>query len=104
MGSPDLVMLLLCSNETLRCRLQRRAAQLGLLGDSSHALRRRLDTFQRDIVSVSKYYRQLHLLTQVDCSHTQTHTTHNKHTHNRHTQTQQRHNKHTDRHTHTINT
>ncbi|XP_028269842.1 adenylate kinase isoenzyme 5-like [Parambassis ranga] len=66
MGSPDLVMLLLCSNETLRCRLQRRAAQLGLLGDSSHALRRRLDSFQRDIVSVSKYYRQLHLLTQVD--------------------------------------
>ncbi|XP_070689533.1 adenylate kinase isoenzyme 5-like [Pempheris klunzingeri] len=65
-GSPDLVMLLLCSNETLRCRLQRRATQLGLLGDSSHALRRRLEAFQRDIVSISRYYRQLHLLTQVD--------------------------------------
>ncbi|XP_051250609.1 adenylate kinase isoenzyme 5-like isoform X2 [Dicentrarchus labrax] len=65
-GSPDLVMLLLCSNETLRCRLQRRATQLGLLGDNSYALRRRLETFQRDIVSISRYYRQLHLLTQVD--------------------------------------
>ncbi|XP_070820699.1 uncharacterized protein [Chaetodon trifascialis] len=65
-GSPDLVMLLLCSNETLRCRLQRRATHLGLLGDNSHALGRRLETFQRDIVSISKYYRQLHLLTQVD--------------------------------------
>ncbi|XP_076586968.1 uncharacterized protein LOC143320850 isoform X1 [Chaetodon auriga] len=65
-GSPDLVMLLLCSNETLRCRLQRRATHLGLLGDNSHALRRRLETFQRDIVSISRYYRQLHLLTQVD--------------------------------------
>ncbi|XP_035514093.1 adenylate kinase isoenzyme 5-like [Morone saxatilis] len=65
-GSPDLVMLLLCSNETLRCRLQRRATQLGLLGDNSHALQRRLETFQRDIVSISRYYRQLHLLTQVD--------------------------------------
>uniref|UniRef100_UPI0037E72129 adenylate kinase isoenzyme 5-like n=1 Tax=Semicossyphus pulcher TaxID=241346 RepID=UPI0037E72129 len=65
-GSPDLVMLLLCSNETLCCRLQRRATELGLLGDSSHALRKRLDTFQRDIVSISRYYRQLHLLTQVN--------------------------------------
>ncbi|XP_073321920.1 adenylate kinase isoenzyme 5-like [Pagrus major] len=65
-GSPDLVMLLLCSNETLRCRLQRRATQLGLLGDNSHALRRRLEMFQRDIVSISRYYRQLHLQTQVD--------------------------------------
>ncbi|XP_068559605.1 adenylate kinase isoenzyme 5-like [Cebidichthys violaceus] len=65
-GSPDLVMLLLCSNETLCCRLQQRATQLGLLGDSSHALRRRLEAFQRDIVSISRYYRQLHLLTQVD--------------------------------------
>ncbi|XP_044052053.1 adenylate kinase isoenzyme 5-like [Siniperca chuatsi] len=65
-GSPDLVMLLLCSNETLCCRLQRRATRLGLLGDNSHVLRRRLETFQRDIVSISRYYRQLHLLTQVD--------------------------------------
>ncbi|KAG7999717.1 Adenylate kinase isoenzyme 5 [Nibea albiflora] len=65
-GSPDVVMLLLCSNETLRCRLQRRAAQLDLLGDNSHALRRRLEAFQRDAVSVRRYYRQLHLLTQVD--------------------------------------
>ncbi|XP_054467270.1 adenylate kinase isoenzyme 5-like [Anoplopoma fimbria] len=64
-GSPDLVMLLLCSNETLRCRLQQRATQLGLLGDNSHALRRRLETFQRDIVSISRYYGQLHLLIQV---------------------------------------
>ncbi|XP_059193430.1 adenylate kinase isoenzyme 5-like [Centropristis striata] len=65
-GCPDLVMLLLCSNQTLRCRLQQRATQLGLLGDNSHALRRRLETFQRDVVSISRYYRQLHLLTQVD--------------------------------------
>ncbi|KAM8759743.1 adenylate kinase isoenzyme 5-like isoform 2-T2 [Acanthopagrus schlegelii] len=65
-GSPDLVMLLLCSNETLRCRLQQRATQLGLLGDNSHALRRRLEMFQRDIVSISRYYRQLHLQIQVD--------------------------------------
>ncbi|XP_049908016.1 adenylate kinase isoenzyme 5-like [Epinephelus moara] len=65
-GSPDLVVLLLCSNQTLRCRLQKRAALLGLLGDNSSALRRRLETFQRDIVSTSRYYRQLHLLIQVD--------------------------------------
>ncbi|XP_041793166.1 adenylate kinase isoenzyme 5-like [Chelmon rostratus] len=65
-GSPDLVVLLLCSNETLRCRLQRRATHLGLLGNNSHALQRRLETFQRDIVSISRYYRQLHLETQVD--------------------------------------
>ncbi|CAI5682516.1 adenylate kinase isoenzyme 5 [Oreochromis niloticus] len=64
--SPDLVMLLLCSNEKLRCRLERRATQLGLLGDSRYALQRRLDRFEKDIVSVSRYYRQLHLLTQVD--------------------------------------
>ncbi|XP_075938601.1 uncharacterized protein LOC142939238 [Anarhichas minor] len=51
-GSPDLVILLLCSNETLRCRLQQRGTQLGLLGDNSHALRRRLEIFQRDIVSI----------------------------------------------------
>ncbi|CAJ1069349.1 adenylate kinase 5%2C like [Xyrichtys novacula] len=65
-GSPDLVMLLLCSNETLRGRLQRRASELGLLGDSSHAFRKRLDTFQKDIVSVRRYYKQLKLLKQVD--------------------------------------
>ncbi|XP_071328499.1 adenylate kinase isoenzyme 5-like [Trachinotus anak] len=65
-GSPDLVVLLLCSNETLSCRLQQRASQLGLLGDSSHTLQRRLDTFQRDIVSVRRFYRQTHLLIQVD--------------------------------------
>ncbi|XP_063753579.1 adenylate kinase isoenzyme 5-like, partial [Eleginops maclovinus] len=63
-GSPDLVLLLLCSNQTLRCRLQQRATQLGLLGDNSTALRRRLDSFHRDITSVSRYYNQLHLLTQ----------------------------------------
>ncbi|KAK1876194.1 Adenylate kinase isoenzyme 5 [Dissostichus eleginoides] len=55
-GSPDLVLLLLCSNQTLHCRLQQRAAQLGLLGDNSTALRRRLDSFHRDITSVSRYY------------------------------------------------
>ncbi|XP_041642968.1 adenylate kinase 5, like [Cheilinus undulatus] len=65
-GSPDLVMLLLCSNDTLRCRLQRRATELGLLGDSSHALRKRLDTFQREIISLRRYYKQLNLLRQVD--------------------------------------
>ncbi|XP_034547157.1 adenylate kinase isoenzyme 5-like [Notolabrus celidotus] len=65
-GSPDLVMLMLSSNETLRCRLQRRATELGLLGDSSHAFRKRLDTFQRNIVSVRRYYKQLKLLRQVD--------------------------------------
>ncbi|KAM7017718.1 adenylate kinase isoenzyme 5-like [Tautogolabrus adspersus] len=65
-GSPDLVMLLLCSNETLRCRLQRRATELGLLGDSSYALRKRIDSFQRDIISVRRYYKQLNLLKQVD--------------------------------------
>ncbi|XP_070759831.1 adenylate kinase isoenzyme 5-like [Enoplosus armatus] len=65
-GSPDLVMLLLCSNEMLHCRLQQQATRLGLLGDNSHALRRRLEMFQRDIVSISRYYRPLQLLTQVD--------------------------------------
>ncbi|XP_051806949.1 adenylate kinase isoenzyme 5-like isoform X2 [Acanthochromis polyacanthus] len=65
-GSPDLVLLLVCSNETLRGRLRRRAARLGLLGDGDQTLQRRLDRFQRDIVSISRYYRQLHLLTQVD--------------------------------------
>ncbi|XP_029960810.1 adenylate kinase 5, like [Salarias fasciatus] len=65
-GRPDLVLLLLCSDQTLRCRLQRRAATLGLLGDGGHALQRCLDTFHRDIVSIVRYYNQLHLLTQVD--------------------------------------
>uniref|UniRef100_A0A672GZ63 Uncharacterized protein n=1 Tax=Salarias fasciatus TaxID=181472 RepID=A0A672GZ63_SALFA len=51
-GRPDLVLLLLCSDQTLRCRLQRRAATLGLLGDGGHALQRCLDTFHRDIVSI----------------------------------------------------
>ncbi|KAM4577543.1 adenylate kinase isoenzyme 5-like [Odontesthes bonariensis] len=58
--------MLLCSNQTLRWRLQRRATGLGLLGDSSHALQRHLDRFQRNIISISRYYKQLHLLTQVD--------------------------------------
>uniref|UniRef100_A0A3Q1EU18 Uncharacterized protein n=1 Tax=Acanthochromis polyacanthus TaxID=80966 RepID=A0A3Q1EU18_9TELE len=48
-GSPDLVLLLVCSNETLRGRLRRRAARLGLLGDGDQTLQRRLDRFQRDI-------------------------------------------------------
>ncbi|XP_040897835.1 adenylate kinase isoenzyme 5-like [Toxotes jaculatrix] len=65
-GSPDLVMLLLCSNETLSCRLQQRATRLGLLGNSKSTFQRRLDTFQRDIISVQRYYKQTHLLTQVD--------------------------------------
>ncbi|KAK5910624.1 hypothetical protein CesoFtcFv8_004445 [Champsocephalus esox] len=65
-GSPDLVLLLLCSNQTLHFRLQQRAAQLGLLGDNITALRRGLDSFHRDITSVSRYYKQLHVLTQVD--------------------------------------
>uniref|UniRef100_A0A3B4ZF65 Uncharacterized protein n=1 Tax=Stegastes partitus TaxID=144197 RepID=A0A3B4ZF65_9TELE len=55
-GSPDLVMMLVCSNEMLRGRLQRRAAQLGLLGDSSHTLQRRLDRFQRDIVLIIDWF------------------------------------------------
>uniref|UniRef100_A0AAQ5ZTM8 Nucleoside-diphosphate kinase n=1 Tax=Amphiprion ocellaris TaxID=80972 RepID=A0AAQ5ZTM8_AMPOC len=65
-GSPDLVLMLVCSNEMLRGRLQRRAARLGLLGDGDHTLQRRLDRFQRDIVSISRYYRQLTCRPPVD--------------------------------------
>ncbi|XP_078141536.1 adenylate kinase isoenzyme 5 [Centroberyx gerrardi] len=65
-GSPDLVVLLICSSQTLRCRLERRAALRGRLDDSSHALRRRLETFHQNILPITRYYQHQDLLRQID--------------------------------------
>ncbi|XP_071371001.1 adenylate kinase isoenzyme 5-like, partial [Centroberyx affinis] len=65
-GSPDLVVLLVCSSQTLSCRLERRAAQRGRLDDSSHALRRRLETFHQNILAITRYYQHQDLLRQID--------------------------------------
>uniref|UniRef100_A0A667YK89 Adenylate kinase 5, like n=1 Tax=Myripristis murdjan TaxID=586833 RepID=A0A667YK89_9TELE len=65
-GCPDLVVLLACSNQTLRFRLEQRATRRGRLDDSSHALRRRLETFHQNIRPIATYYQQQDLLRQID--------------------------------------
>ncbi|XP_067087033.1 adenylate kinase 5, like [Osmerus mordax] len=65
-GSPDLVILLACSNRELRLRLERRAAQHGRPDDNSHAIEKRLETFKHNITPIAKYYQERVLLLRVD--------------------------------------
>ncbi|XP_078281886.1 adenylate kinase isoenzyme 5-like isoform X1 [Rhinoraja longicauda] len=65
-GSPDLVLLLACSNHQLRQRLERRAAQHGRLDDNSHAIERRVDTFKQNISLIVKYYQEKELIVRLD--------------------------------------
>lgn len=64
-GSPDLVLLLACSNHQLRQRLERRAAQHGRLDDNSHAIERRVETFKQNISLIAKYYQEKELIVRL---------------------------------------
>ncbi|CAB1321481.1 unnamed protein product, partial [Coregonus sp. 'balchen'] len=52
-GSPDLVILLACSNQQLRQRLEQRAAQQGRPDDNTHAIEKRLETFKHNIPPIA---------------------------------------------------
>ncbi|KAJ8397130.1 hypothetical protein AAFF_G00009840 [Aldrovandia affinis] len=65
-GSPDLVVLLACSNQQLRQRLEKRAAQQGRPDDNAHAIERRLDTFKQNISLIAKYYQERALIVRID--------------------------------------
>ncbi|MBN3301596.1 KAD5 kinase, partial [Amia calva] len=64
-GSPDLVVLLACSNQQLRQRLEKRATQQGRPDDNAHAIERRLDTFKQNISLIAKYYQERALIVKV---------------------------------------
>ncbi|XP_018614937.1 adenylate kinase isoenzyme 5-like isoform X1 [Scleropages formosus] len=65
-GSPDLVVLLACSNQQLRQRLEKRAAQQGRPDDNTHAIERRLETFKQNITLIAKYYQERALIVRID--------------------------------------
>ncbi|KAL4623330.1 adenylate kinase isoenzyme 5-like isoform X1 [Arapaima gigas] len=65
-GSPDLVVLLACSNQQLRQRLEKRATQQGRPDDNAHAIERRLDTFKQNITLIAKYYQERALIVRID--------------------------------------
>ncbi|KAL2092341.1 hypothetical protein ACEWY4_012139 [Coilia grayii] len=65
-GSPDLVILLACSNQQLRQRLERRAAQQGRPDDNAHAIEKRLETFKHNITLIAKYYQERGLIVRID--------------------------------------
>uniref|UniRef100_W5M820 Adenylate kinase isoenzyme 1 n=1 Tax=Lepisosteus oculatus TaxID=7918 RepID=W5M820_LEPOC len=65
-GSPDLVVLLACSNQQLRQRLEKRAAQQGRPDDNAHAIERRLETFKQNINLIAKYYQERALIVRID--------------------------------------
>ncbi|KAJ8379750.1 hypothetical protein SKAU_G00005280 [Synaphobranchus kaupii] len=65
-GSPDLVVLLACSNQQLRQRLEKRAAQQGRPDDNAHAIERRLETFKQNISLIAKYYQERALIVRID--------------------------------------
>ncbi|XP_069742031.1 adenylate kinase isoenzyme 5-like isoform X2 [Narcine bancroftii] len=65
-GSPDLVLLLACSNHRLRQRLERRGMQHGRLDDNSHAIERRVETFKQNINLIVKYYQEKELIVRLD--------------------------------------
>ncbi|XP_051749777.1 adenylate kinase 5, like isoform X2 [Ctenopharyngodon idella] len=65
-GSPDLVILLACSNQQLRQRLEKRASQQGRPDDNTHAIEKRLDTFKHNITLIAKYYQERGLIVRVD--------------------------------------
>lgn len=64
-GSPDLVILLACSNQQLRQRLEKRAAQQGRPDDNTHAIEKRLETFKHNITLIAKYYQERGLIVRV---------------------------------------
>ncbi|XP_030647634.1 adenylate kinase 5, like [Chanos chanos] len=65
-GSPDLVILLACSNQQLRQRLEKRAAQQGRPDDNAHAIEKRLDTFKHNITLIAKYYQERGIIVRID--------------------------------------
>ncbi|KAG1951036.1 adenylate kinase isoenzyme [Pimephales promelas] len=65
-GSPDLVILLACSNQQLRQRLEKRASQQGRPDDNTRAIEKRLDTFKHNITLIAKYYQERGLIVRVD--------------------------------------
>ncbi|XP_048469691.1 adenylate kinase 5, like isoform X2 [Rhincodon typus] len=65
-GSPDLVLLLACSNHRLRQRLEKRAVQQGRPDDNSHAIERRVETFKQNINLIVKYYQEKELIVRLD--------------------------------------
>ncbi|XP_062398259.1 adenylate kinase 5, like [Sardina pilchardus] len=65
-GSPDLVILLACSNQQLRQRLEKRAAQQGRPDDNTHAIEKRLETFKHNITLIAKYYQERGLVVRID--------------------------------------
>ncbi|XP_048844285.1 adenylate kinase 5, like [Brienomyrus brachyistius] len=65
-GSPDLVVLLACSNQQLRQRLEKRAALQGRPDDNAHAIERRLETFKQNITLIAKYYQERGLIVRID--------------------------------------
>lgn len=64
-GSPDLVILLACSNQQLRQRLEKRASQQGRPDDNTRAIEKRLDTFKLNITLIAKYYQERGLIVRV---------------------------------------
>ncbi|KAK6306771.1 hypothetical protein J4Q44_G00236960 [Coregonus suidteri] len=67
-GSPDLVILLACSNQQLRQRLEQRAAQQGRPDDNTHAIEKRLETFKHNIPPIAKYYQERALIVRIDAN------------------------------------
>ncbi|XP_042564290.1 LOW QUALITY PROTEIN: adenylate kinase 5, like [Clupea harengus] len=65
-SSPDLVILLACSNQQLRQRLEKRAAQQGRPDDNTHAIEKRLETFKHNISLIAKYYQERGLIVRID--------------------------------------
>ncbi|XP_078406187.1 adenylate kinase isoenzyme 5-like isoform X2 [Cetorhinus maximus] len=65
-GSPDLVLLLACSNHRLRQRLEKRAVQQGRPDDNSHAIERRVENFKQNINLIVKYYQEKELIVRLD--------------------------------------
>ncbi|MGH0144234.1 UNVERIFIED_CONTAM: hypothetical protein FKN15_048689 [Acipenser sinensis] len=65
-GSPDLVVLLACSNPQLWQRLEKRASQQGRPDDNTHAIERRLETFKQNIGLIAKYYQERSLVVRID--------------------------------------
>lgn len=65
-GSPDLVILLACSNQQLRQRLEKRASLQGRPDDNTHAIEKRLETFKHNITLIAKYYQERGLIIRVD--------------------------------------
>ncbi|XP_043914423.1 adenylate kinase isoenzyme 5-like isoform X1 [Protopterus annectens] len=65
-GSPDLVVLLVCSSQKLRQRLEKRAAQQGRPDDNAHAIERRLENFKQNITLILKYYQEKGVIVRLD--------------------------------------